>query len=236
MKFITTTSTVLIVLVVGTIIIVSGLTVLAVGIGIGWLLKLFLPFTLFEGSVLGLITILIISLGWSNLLQNTPTMSTDDYDLDYDDDDDDDDYDDDDDDDDDYDDYDEISITRFYQKQTEKTWEAWFRYQIANSIYIEFQDTPKVVGPMGERQVQELAIRLADIAVPLCKRKPPHTKKFQITQESIKKEMNKMGQRPYSDDILELAVSAINEEIGYEEDLQEIIRNKAWDELSDLID
>ncbi|MDM8528086.1 hypothetical protein QUF58_07705 [Anaerolineales bacterium HSG24] len=235
MKFITTTSTVLIVLLFVAVITVSGGVVLAGGIGIGWLLTWLFPtyFNLFQGSVLGFLTILIVSLGWTNMLRNTPSMSANDYDLDYDDLD----YDDDDDDDDyDDDDYDEIPITRFYQDPKEKTWEAWFRYQIANSIYIEFQDSPKAVGPMGDRQVQELAVRLADIAVALCKRKSPNTKKFQVTQSSIKKEMNKMGQRPYGDDILELAVSAVNEELSYEEDLQQIIRNKAWDDLSDMFD
>jgi hypothetical protein len=195
--------------------------VLGAGIGLGWLLTWILPFTLFEGSVLGLITAVIVGFVWLNILGSAP-IDPDELDL-YDDDEFE-------------EDYNEIPEGRFYKNFEDQTWESWFRYQIANSIYVEFQDSPRPIGQMGDKQLQELAVRLTDIAVVMCKRKPVNTKRFKVTTSSIKKEMFTMGQRPYDDDILELATTAINDELDYNESLQEIIRSKLWSGHSDMFE
>ncbi len=52
--------------------------ILGLGIGIGWLLTLFLPFTLFEGSVLGLIALAITGVIALRLFRGPPGLS--DYD------------------------------------------------------------------------------------------------------------------------------------------------------------
>jgi hypothetical protein len=191
---------------------------LGFAIGIGWLLALFFPFSLFEGSLLGLIASVIVGTFWYNFLQSVPTgFKQDDYDED-------DEYD--------YDeDYEQIPASRFYKTEADKTWEAWFRFQIANGIYVEFQDSEQPVAPMGEKQLQELAIRLADITISLLKSKSPRAKQLKLSETALKREMHKMGQRPYDDDILELAVMAINEELDFHyEDIIMVIRSKMWDE------
>jgi hypothetical protein len=192
---------------------------LGFAVGVGWLLTLILPFTLFEASLLGLIASVIVGTFWYNFLSSTvPGFGPGGEAYDYDD------YDDE-------DDYNQIPASRFYQTEADKTWEAWFRYQIANGIYIEFQDSPQPVAPMGDKQLQELAIRLADLTITLLKAKSKRAKELKITIAALKRQMNKMGQRPYDDNILKLAVAAINEELNYNyEDLIAVIHSKLWAE------
>lgn len=202
------------------IVLLSLILLLAVGIGIGWVLTLLLPFTLFEGSVLGTIATAFVVHLWFSLFNKLKADDIyDEYErniglLD--------------DEEDDYREYDEISAERFYKTPDEQTGEAMFRYQIANGIYTAFQDEPQTVGPMGPSQTKELAIRLADLAMALCKRKPSHTKKFRITKSALKKEMTKMELRPYDDDILNAAVKATNTEL-LDEVMDDIVRQKLWD-------
>ena len=211
-----------IILLILVIIIISLALVLGLAVGIGWLLTLFLPFTLFEASLLGLIASVIVGTFWYNILNVTP-----DFNLGRDDDDEDE-----------YEDeYDYIPVTKFYKSNAEKTWEAWVRFQIANSIYVEFQDSPRPVAPMGEKQLQELAIRLANVTIPLLKAKSARTKQLKVTMAALKKQMTKMGQRPYDDNILRLAVTAINEDLEYNyEEVIDIIRAKLWNAPCDQFD
>ncbi len=227
LKFMTNFSTVFAFLFISAIAAISLAVVLGISIGIGWILTLIFPFTLFQGSVLGMFAAIIVVTIWYNLLASVPVFTPNEYgseeegyegeEGEYE------------------EEYDEIPTTRFYKEKTDQTWEAWFRYQIANGIYMDFQDSPRPVARMGQKQIQELAIRLADMAVTMCKRKPPHTKTFKITMSSLKQEMTRIGQRPYDDDILKLAVEAINDELGYD-DVQDVIRTKRWEELSDMFE
>ena len=207
------------------VVIISLALVLGFAVGIGWLLTLFLPFSLFEASLLGLIASVIVGTFWYNFLQAVPIgLKQGEYDYDEDEDEDD-------------EEYDQIPTSRFYKTEADKTWEAWFRFQIANSIYIEFQDAEQPVAPMGEKQLQELAIRLADITIFLLKSKSPRAKQLEISVPALKRQMNQMGQRPYDDDILELAAEAINEELDYHyEDIIVVIRSKMWHKLYDTYD
>jgi hypothetical protein len=207
------------------VVIISLTLVLGFAIGIGWLLTLFLPFNLFEASLLGLIASVIVGTFWYNFLQSVPVgLKQDEYDYDEDEDE--------------YDEeYNQIPATRFYETEADKTWEAWFRFQIANGIYVEFQDAEQPVAPMGEKQLQELAIRLADITISLLKTKSPRAKQLKISVPALKRQMNKMGQRPYDDDILELAAEAINEELDYHyEDVIMVVRSRMWNKLYDTYD
>lgn len=200
---------------------ISFIILLGVGIGLGWVLTLIFPFTLFEGSVLAVIATALVGNFWLNTFNQFKTDDVyDEYErnmalLD-------------DEDEKDYPEYDEIPTERFYKTADEQTGEAMFRHQIANGIYIAFQDEPHTVGPMGPSQTKELAVRLADLAMALCKRKPPHTKTFRITKSALKKEMTKMGLRPYDDDILNVTVKATNAEL-LDEIMDDIIRQKLWD-------
>lgn len=206
------------------VVIISLVLVLGFAIGIGWLLTLFLPFNLFEASLLGLIASVIVGTFWYNFLQSVPVgLKQGEYDYDEDE------YD--------YDeDYEQIPASRFYKTEADKTWEAWFRFQIANGIYVEFQDSEQPVAPMGEKQLQELAIRLADMTISLLKSKSPRAKQLKITVAALKRQMNKMGQRPYDDDILELAAIAINDELDFHyEDVMMVIRSKMWNKPYDMV-
>lgn len=199
------------------IILVSMALVLGFAIGIGFLLTLFLPFDLFQASLLALVAGIIAIVFWRNLLRTLLPFGGlegaefDEDEIAYD------------------DDYDRIPGSRFYDKETDKTWEAWLRYHFANSIYIEFQDSPQPIAPMGKKQLQELAIRLADLAISFLKAKNARAKKLNVTMAALRQQMNKMGQRPYDDEILRLATIAINEELDYHyEDVLMVIRSRLW--------
>jgi len=189
--------------------------VLGFAIGIGWLITLFLPFSLFEASLLALIASVVVGSSWYYLLGSMLGLRGDTSDEDY--------YDTDD------DGFDQIPPDRFYQSNTDKTWEAWLRHHLANSIYFEFQESPQPVAPMGKKQIQELAIRLADMSVDILKSKSVRTKRLNISAVTLKKQMNKIGQRPYDDDILGLAAIAINAEVSYHyEELLRVTHTKLW--------
>jgi len=189
--------------------------VLGFAISIGWLITLFLPFSLFEASLLALIASVVVGSSWYYLLGSMlglrGEMLDEDYYETYD------------------DDFDQIPPDRFYQSGNDKTWEAWLRYHLANSIYLEFQESPQPVAPMGKKQIQELAIRLADMSVDILKTKSARAKRLNISAATLKKQMSKIGQRPYDDDILGLAAIAINTEVSYHyEELMRVIRTKLW--------
>ena len=189
--------------------------VLGFAIGIGWLMTLFLPFSLFEASLLALIASVVVGSSWYYLLGSIlglrDEMLDEDYYETYD------------------DDFDRIPPDRFYQSGNDKTWEAWLRHHLANSIYFEFQESPQPVAPMGKKQIQELAIRLADMSVDILKSKSVRARRLNISAATLKKQMNKIGQRPYDDDILGLAAIAINSEVSYHyEELLRVIHTKLW--------
>lgn len=208
-------------IVVGLVILLLAL-VLGIAIGLGWLLTLFLPFTLFEGSLLVMAASAIIGTVGYNLVRALfdfiPRLS---------------DFEDEDDEEDEY--YDEIPTSRFFKTSAEQTWETWFRYGIANDIYVEFQAAPKRIAPMGDRQLQELAIRLADTAIAILKAKTSRAKQLEITKAALQRQMTKTGQRPYDDDILNMAVNAIGESLDdYYEDFIDVIRGRLWNEPTDM--
>jgi len=214
-------SIILLVLIILLAVIVAHAAVLAWAIGIGWILTQFLPFTLFEGSLLGLISAAMVIFGIYRLFSSgAPSPFSD--------------YDDDDDIFDILDEYDSIPESRFYKNEADKTWEAWTRHEIANGVYQEMQEEPSTFGSMGERQLQELAIRLADIGIATLKKKAKN-RSLKVTIANLRSQMNRMKQRPYDDDILEVAVEAINDELEYEETI-DVIRDKLWNEPCDMFD
>jgi hypothetical protein len=98
--------------------------------------------------------------------------------------------------------------------------------EFANGIYHRLQDTPGSVGLMGESQVRQLAIRLAEFAVMVVKNK--RSGNYQISLTALKKQMEREGQRPYDSDILRLAVEEVNELLDSDEDVVMVTRDKAW--------
>lgn len=201
------------IIVIFILVLCSMVLVLGFAIGVGWLMTLFLPFSLFEASLLALIASIVVGSSWYYLLGSLLGLRGEVSDEDY--------YEE--------DDFDQIPPDRFYRSHTDKTWEAWLRHHLANSIYYEFQESPQPVAPMGKKQIQELAIRLADLSVDILKSKSVRAKRLNISATTLKKQMTKIGQRPYDDDILGLAAIAINSEVSYHyEELLRVIHTKLW--------
>lgn len=197
-------------------------------LGTAWLLRLFLPLTLFESALLGFIfaagaVYLLLTLG-SAFGPPTPSWSprrnaryVDDEAEER--------------------EYKQIAATRFYESPAERTWQAFLSHEIANDIYMDLQDAPSVTSPMNDSQVQELSIRLAQIGVAILKRKTPRARDLSVNLSGLKREMQRMGQRPYDDDILRVAIDGINANVDYYADeLYEIIRTQGWNRPAELQD
>ncbi len=209
--------TILIITLVIVLLAISFALVMGIALGVGWVLARFLPFSLFETTLLGMIAAIVTWTIWRNILGSVPDLGfkeaeeEEEEEAEA--------------------DYDEIPLSRFCRTDADRTWENLFRYEIANTIYEDFLDSPGRIAHMNERQLQELSIRLTDAAIAALKVKSPRTKRLRITKGMLKHEMIKMGQQPYDDEILDTAVSAINVElVSSQEELREVIRDKLWDE------
>jgi len=209
-------SSVLVIVALIGLFLVSLAVVLGLSLGIGWVLSRIVSFTLFEGTLVAMFALVIVGVIWRSLTGNLPDLPT--YGYDYDEiEDEDEDY------------YEPIPASRFFKADAERTWRAVLAYEIANDIYMECREGSARVASMDDKRLQELAIRLADIAIAVLE--STRGNRFRITKAKLKQQMNKIGQRPYDDDILDLAVVAISENVDcYYDDLVEIVKNDLWDE------
>ncbi|MBL7182941.1 MAG: hypothetical protein ISS50_00660 [Anaerolineae bacterium] len=199
------------------VIVISFALVLGVALGMGWILTLFLPFSLFEATLLGMIATIVICTVWYNILRSVEPFG---FDEEYEEPE--------------LEDSDEIPPSRFYKTDADRTWENWFRYILANVTYEDFLDLGWTAR-MNDRQLQELSIRLTDVAIAALKGKSSRTKRLRVSKGMLKNEMTKMGQQPYDDDILDIAINAINDELGtLQEELRDVIRGKLWNEPMDM--
>ncbi len=129
------------------------------------------------------------------------------------------------------DEYQTIPMERFYGSAKERTWENWLQAEVANDIYAEFQDAPSTVANLNHTQLQELSIRLAQAGVNIIKRKTGRARRLSCNLNDLRRELNNMGQRAYDEDILRMALSAINMNLNFfEEPLREVIRSQQWDQ------
>jgi len=135
------------------------------------------------------------------------------------------------------DEYQTIPLERFYQNAKERTWEIWLQAEFANDIYAEFQDAPRAVANLNHTQLQELSIRLAQAGVNVIKQKTGRARHLSSTLNDLRREINSMGQRAYDEDILRMALSAINMNLNFfEVPLREVIRSKQWDQPTTIPD
>jgi hypothetical protein len=207
-------STILIVILMIALVVISFALVMGIALGVGWVLTRFLPFSLFEATLVGMVAALVTWTIWRNILGSVPDFGPAEEEPEP--------------------DFDEIPLSRFYKTDADRTWENWFRYLIANTVYEGFLDSPNRIGQMNDRQLQELSIRLTDAAIAALKVKSPRARRLRVTSGMLKHEMTKMGQQPYDDDILDTAVSAVNDElVSSQEELREVIRDKLWGEPVD---
>ena len=193
--------------------------VLAWSIGLGWLLTHILPFSLFEGSLLSMAASVIVGYIATRMMgsMDLPFAESDTIDDDiglsaY-----------------------SIPATRFYQTSADQTWEAWFRFELANRLDDALVEAPQVTGRMDKTQRQELAIRLADIAIPLLKAKTGKTKHIRTQLSNWRQHMTKQGLKPYDDNILRLAMTTVNQTIS-QQMFDNVIRAKLWDKSAAMFD
>jgi len=127
-------------------------------------------------------------------------------------------------------DYQTIAKSRFYQQAEERTWEAWLRAELANDIYVEFQDASETVH-LNDSQAQEQAIRLADAAINILKRRTNRARRLAVTLADFRREMQLLGQRAYNDEMLHLVLAATNMNLHYYANiLKNVIYNRRWNE------
>lgn len=193
-------------------VLVVGLAVLlGLSLLVGWLLTLFLPFTLFEGTLLGLIALVALGVLTANILKGLPLPDLDTTASEE------------------FDDFKQFPEERIFKTEEDRTLENQYRFEMANRVYGEFQESPSQFTAMNDKQQQELALRLAEIALAILKQKPVTTARLNLSKAAIKKQMQKMNQQPYSEDILDIALSGLNEYIFDNfEDLRESIHIKDW--------
>ena len=188
--------------------IISLALVLGIFLFIGWLLTLFLPFSLFEGALLSMIASLLIGIIYT-ILRFGASGEEDENDFEA----------------------DEIPGSRFWSTTAERTWENWFRYIIANSVYEDLLDSPHWVEVMSEEHLQDLCIGLADAALEILKAKSPRATRLRVSKGSLKHEMVKIGHPSYQEGILNPAVAAVNAVLMPMEGLlRQIVREQSWDE------
>jgi hypothetical protein len=133
--------------------------------------------------------------------------------------------------------YQTIAKSRFYQQEQERTWESWLREELANDIYIEFQDAPDTVDTLSDPQTQEMAIRLADAAINILKRRTSRARRLAVTLADFQRELQRIGQRAYNDEMLNMVLLATNMNLHYYANiLKNVIYNRRWNEPATLPD
>ncbi len=196
--------------------------ILAVEMTLGWLLTLFLPLTLFEGTLLCLLTTAFLAAFWDKVFDGARGFSPAD-DLDAldgatvipDD-----------------DDMEEfIPETRFWILNSDRTWENWLRYLFANLIYKDFVET---VSTLEEDEWETAAIALAGASVEAVKQKTSSVKNFRISRNGLKQAAVKLKILSYNNDVLDIAVMSVNDELPVlKSKLQRVKKDNLWKEMID---
>ena len=209
-------------LVVALLVVVGALlgvtAVLAIVVGLGWVLtQVVSAFTLFEATILVIFSAVIASTIFDKLFSFFMGVDTDEYAPDE------------------YlfegDPENKIPVDRFSETAAEFTGEAYFRYHAANAIFDALEELPRTVGLNSEQQLVELAIRLADPVVNILRRRKKRVARVTISVGAMKKEMGRMGLRPYDDDILQTAVVSVNALLEADERLVTVVNDHEWDEF-----
>lgn len=199
------------------LIVLSFVVLLGITLGVGWVLTLLLPLSLFEGAMITMLLSAFVWTIWRSLFQGLPDWALPELDHDLDDED--------------YAEADLIPPQRFYETEAGKTWENWFRFVFANAIYEDFLSSLRGAGAMRDQEKQELAIRLADTMIAILKKRSPRSKRLKINVAALRQELLKEGLQPYDEDILDVALEAVNWQIEeFHEDLREIIAGRRWTE------
>jgi hypothetical protein len=180
--------------------------VLGWSLALGALLALIFPLTFFEGSLLAMLG---TGISLSVLMRTNPLDLPDDDATYF---------------------RHEIPLERFIKPTGEVTLGDMFRHEVANAIYVKFKDANLESETLTSTQLQEIAIRLADLGTTVLKRKSPKATSLTVTAAQLKNQMTRQKLQPYDEDILAAASAGIALALTAEE-LREIIRDKEWDEV-----
>jgi hypothetical protein len=184
--------------------------VIGLSVGIGWILTLILPFTLFEGTLVGMGAAMVTGLLAERLFRASTGYGLDDIEPYYE---------------------EGIPMSRFWESEEEMTWENWFRYLFADAIHDDILTSPPWVGAMTPDEVEETAIQLADLAVAALKKKSPRAERMRVSRTMLKREMDRPNRPNLDEDLLDLAVTSVNVElIPVEGILESVIKSRSWDE------
>ena len=192
--------------------------VLAWSIGLGWLVSHLLPFSLFEGSLLVMAASVIVGYIASRLLRGLdlplidPEMLAEEP-IDvpsY-----------------------VIPHSRFYPSEADKTWEGWFRFELANRLYDALAAAPRLTGRPDKSQRQELAIRLTDVGIILLKAKTGRGRQVRTRLADWQAQMTKQGLKPYDEALLRLAMTTLHNTLAVPL-FEHVVRAKLWDQLAHL--
>jgi hypothetical protein len=194
--------------------------VLAWSIGLGWLLSHLLPFSLFEGSLLVMLASVIVGYVASRIVRGLEwpllepeTLSEEPVELpSY-----------------------AIPHTRFYPTETDKTWEGWFRFELANRLYDALAAAPRLTGRLDKTQRQELAIRLTDTGIVLLKAKTGRGRQVRTRLADWQAQMTKQGLKPYDEALLRLAMTTLHNTLAAPL-FEHVVRAKLWDQPARLND
>jgi hypothetical protein len=189
--------------------------ILSLSIGIGYILSLILPFSLFEGSLLSIIAVISGGALWYMITRSvfTPTSELTPEGVGF----------------------QEIPPDRFWQTPEERTWQNWLQYVLANSIYEIVEEVWAEPADMDELEAQELSIELAEAALGIIKRRAAQARTLRMTRAMLRRELAKEGHPFYDDELLDLAADAVNLPLmSMEEKLREIAREQRWDEKADV--
>jgi hypothetical protein len=207
------------------LILITLVLVLGLALGVGWLLTLFLPFRLWEGTVLAMMAGVLLWVVWSAIFRaiGTTTGVAEE------------------------DEEDEnvlwpspyppvrIVPPPFVGRGPEPTWETWFMHSLADRVRERFRESPDRAGGKDDRQLQELALRSAAAAVRILKAKSTQTRHLHVTKGALKREISRGGYPLVEEPVLDLAVTAINEGVdASSSELSRVIRDRAWIEPADL--
>ncbi len=200
------------------LILVGMALVLAWSIGLGWLLSHLLPFSLFEGSLLAMAASVIVGYVASRILHGLelpliepeiplePPVDLPSY---------------------------AIPHTRFYPTETDKTWEAWFRFELANRLYDALAAAPRVTGRLDKSQRQELAVRLADVGIALLKAKTGRGRQVRTRLADWQTHMANQSLKPYDEALLRLAMTTLHTTLAAPL-FERVVRAKLWDQSARL--
>ncbi len=103
-----------------------------------------------------------------------------------------------------------IPHTRFYAIEADKTWEGWFRFELANRLYDALAAAPRLTGRLDKSQRQELAIRLTDSGIALLKAKTGRGRQVSTHLADWRAQMANQGLKPYDEALLRLAMTTLH--------------------------